>query len=136
MTRLAWPLTALGFIPVALTGVWGWLVHSGLHGWLLFAHVAVAPVLLVGVALLTLRCAVAMQFGGTGSPRVSPVHKLLFWLFLATFIACAGAMLAAMTSLAGYTDQLNLITAHRVTGLALVGLATLYLVTSPLARRT
>ena len=120
--------TITGVALTALTGYGGHLLDDHPSGWVLLAHMAASPLVLLGLAAVALLWGRRHRFDADND--VAGVTKLLFWVFLICGLASAASMLAAMLPVFGYIGQDRLLIIHEWSGIGLIAAGVLYCVCS------
>lgn len=117
-----------GVALTALTGYGGHLIDDHTSGWVLLAHMAASPLVLLGFA------AAALRWGGRhrydSDNGVAGGTKFLFWVMLLCALASAASMLAAMLPIFGYIGQHWLLIIHEWSGIGLIAAGALYMICS------
>lgn len=120
--KLSYLLFLIGFVGLGATGAAALLRDGELGGWLLWAHLLLAPAFLAG--LLGILAVTAHWFGRAraGAPEgaAGVPQRLLFWLMALLAWISLGSILACMVSYVPSQMQPELIAIHRVSGLALL----------------
>ncbi len=114
MERLSHNIALLGAAILAITGFGASWILGELSGWMLLAHMAGSPLLMVGLVGVPLVRAWNGHNGIVGLP------PKLCWLALLLGLVTMMTVLVAMLSVCGYEEQRLLAKAHMVSGLALV----------------
>lgn len=117
-----------GVAITALTGYGSRLIGDHLGGWGLLAHMAAAPLVLLGFAAVALLWGRRHRFDADDG--VAGGTKLLFWIMLVCALASAASMLAAMLPVFGYIGQDWLRVIHEWSGIGLIAAGVLYMICS------
>ncbi len=117
-----------GVALTALTGYGGYLLDDHPSGWVLLAHMAASPLVLLGFAAAALLWGRRHRFDTNNG--IAGGTKLLFWIVLMCALASAGSMLAAMLPLFGYIGQDRLLIVHEWSGICLIATGVLFCVCS------
>ena len=129
--RLAYGLTAAGFVVLAGTGFAGYLMHGEVGGWLLVTHMLAGPVFTVGLVMMGVT--LAERCAGGRTPEAA--QRVVFWLVLALGFSSIVSILGAMTPVFGYDGIRALYVIHRISGMVLVGVSGVHLALLVLSRR-
>ncbi len=134
LTRLAYLLTLISFVILAVTGFGPLLIVARpLSGFPLMTHLAAAPVFAVGLAYLTLMGAYRHRFepgewpvrpdagdGGGPSGRFAFGEKVSFWLVILLALPVILSTVLSMFPLFGTDGQEWLLDVHRYSAVLLV----------------
>jgi hypothetical protein len=130
LERIAYLATLLGVLILALTALIP-NVLAGIHAgsWLLYLHVAAAPIFAIGIVLLAVLWADRRQYNPTpGNQEIDCTMKAIFWTMLLAALLTILSVALAMTTLFGSHGQIVLIDIHRYSSLALFVLAVLHFI--------
>lgn len=132
--RVIVTIAALATVASGATGLGGlWLVGR-LTGWWLIAHMIVAPLLMLMVAVVGVVWGRAHRLDACtaagGRPmRAARLRCACFWLFLGSAWLAIAAPLAAMSGWMSYTGQTTAAGVHLWSGIALLVSGAAYLLT-------
>lgn len=120
-------VATLAVLAGGVTGFGGELLYDGVAGWMLLAHLAAAPLMMVGMAGVALLSAGRHRFdAGTDRP-IDVFRKAAFWLMLLAALSSMASMLLAMWPLFSYAGQDTLRVVHELSGIALLATGAAYL---------
>ncbi len=131
-------LAGLGLLIQAVTGLVPWLLGGEVRGWVLLAHMAGAPLFLVGLTGVALQWAARCRFSGRGgpfAPGLNVAQRQVFWITLVPGLAVVLTMLLAMLPVAGTEWQETLVEVHSYSALVLLVMMLPHLAVSLAARR-
>lgn len=115
LTTLGIGLTLVGGVVLVLSGFGGWLASGHVGGWTLVAHMAGAPLMLIGLPLF----AVAGRPAGGGRARDAHDRSGLtgravaFWATVAFGLLTIAPIVLAMGPIFGHATQQTLYNLHR-----------------------
>ncbi len=118
--RAASLLLLLGVLAQTATSFAAEWLGSQVSGWTLLAHVALSPILLLGLVLVVFLRAEHNRLDRTSRHGLSVPQRLLFWIVLPLAILVVGTTFAAMLPLFGYATLRWLIEVHETCGLLLL----------------
>jgi hypothetical protein len=133
---LVYVFTLLSVVVSGVTGIVSWIRFDALDGWMLFAHMAGAGLLVVALPLFAITwCDVnrfhGRQVGHTAAAdyveRFSGLTKLMFWIVLASGLIAAATMLLSMLPMFGTETLDRLLEIHLYSGLVMVVAVVLHL---------
>jgi len=125
--KLAYAAMAVATLGLALTGIGTFATGKApMTGWVLMAHVAIAPLFALGLASVALTWADGSRFGPTGS-RQSGAAKALLWLILLCGLVVILSAVVPMTPLFGTNGQHALYLTHRYSAIVLACAMVLHL---------
>ncbi len=125
--KLAYGLMGAGAGVLAATGIGTFaLGKAPMSHWVLMAHVAVAPLFAIGLALVSLTWADGSRFGPAGWQQ-GILTKALLWLILMCGLVVILSGVVPMTPLFGTTGQHLLYLTHRYSAITLAAALVLHL---------
>lgn len=134
LRAVAYALSWLGVLALALTGFVNAYTHGHLFGWSLILHTAAAPLFMLGLAAYALLAAETharrARLGG-----VAALNAVFFWSFLLAGAAAIATMFTAMLPTFGFTSQRWLLNSHWYAAAACVAAALLHAFTGLAAGR-
>ena len=125
--KLAYVAMFVGVLGLAVTGIFTFLFGKPpMTGWVLMAHVGMAPVFAIGLACVALTWAAYSRYDNEVSPQ-SCFSKSLFWIVLVAGLTVILTGVIPMTPFFGTSGQHFLYQAHRYSGIVLAAAVAFHL---------
>jgi hypothetical protein len=135
--RLVYGIGLLALLALAGTGLAGKFAFDHLSGWLLFSHMLVAPLFVIGLAGMAALWARHCRFDALQEQPglLRGGQKVIFWIALAAGLTAVSTMLLAMVPLFGTEGQVSLVEIHEYSAYVLLGALALHLILWLIGRR-